>query len=416
VNGSWKLVVPLLAALAVAACNGGGNTSMPATSGASSVSRPAYITMPQWELKNQAVAACPQVTHKPTCLALRVIKNGVSPACDPSNGCGFTATQLEDAYGISKVLGNGSGTKVAVIEVGNYSNASSDLAEYRSEYDLGTGNMTVYNAAGDEGDYPETCEDYGWCLETALDIDMVSASCPKCDILLMEASDSISSLEEAEQSAVTLGATIVSNSWICYGSYDCDDSNFFNYFDTKGVAYLASSGDEAYNEIGAPSVGTSVIAVGGTQLQESGSKYSNVIWTDAGAGCETSITKPSWQKDPDCKGRTDADVSAEAGCAPGVAEYSSFYGGWTGVCGTSVASPFTAGIVALKGNSTGWDANGGESFWKLKKKKEKKDFENITEGSDGSCGGEYLCTAGTKQFGQYSGPGGWGTPLSDTAY
>jgi subtilase family serine protease len=421
VNGSLKLVVPLVAALAIAACNAGGSSNVPAGSGISSGAPMSSHVMPQWMVQHQARAACPQVEHQPTCLALEIIgKNGAPPPCSPSGGCGYTPAELEAAYGITSELGGGSGTTVAVIEVGDYADASSDISSFRTEYDLGSVTLTRYNAAGDEGDYPSTCQDYGWCLETALDMDMVSAACPKCNIDIMEATDSISSLEEAETSAVKLGATILSNSWICYGSWDCGDTNFGSYFDTAGIAYLASSGDDAYDNIGGPSVLDSVIAVGGTQLQKSGSTYSSIIWSDAGAGCADStevgspgVSKPKWQKDPDCTSRTDADVSLEAGCAPGVTEYSTYYGGWTGVCGTSVASPFTAGIIALKGNAAKLKA--GESFWKLKKKKLAKLYD-ITSGSDGSCGGEYLCTAGTKQFGQYSGPGGWGSALTDADY
>ena len=40
----------------------------------------------------------------------------------------------------------------------------------------------------------------------------------------------------------------------------------------------------------------------------------------------------------------------------------------------------------------------------------KKYLHAISEGTDGSCGGSYLCTAGTGQYGTYSGPAGWGTP------
>jgi hypothetical protein len=79
---------------------------------------------------------------------------------------------------------------------------------------------------------------------------MISAACPKCNIFLMEAKGRISDFEAAEAEAVTLGATILSNSWLCYGSYDCDDTNFPNYFNTKGVTYLASSGDAGYDSIG----------------------------------------------------------------------------------------------------------------------------------------------------------------------
>jgi subtilase family serine protease len=158
-----------------------------------------------------------------------------------------------------------------------------------------------------------------------------------------------------------------------------------------------------------------VIAVGGTQLALSGSKYSETIWDDSGSGCAdpsevggSGIPKPSWQHDPDCTYRTVGDVSGEAGCSPGVATYSSFYGGWSGVCGTSVPTPFIAGVVALAGNAGKME--GGKTFWKLNNRKLKKYIYDITSGSNGACGGEYLCTAGTEQFGQYSGPGGWGSP------
>ncbi|MBV8068197.1 MAG: S8 family serine peptidase [Candidatus Eremiobacteraeota bacterium] len=353
-----KLVAPLVAALALAACNGG-TSSMPAASGGSQGSALTYKAMPQWMSKHQARTMCPQVVGKPTCLALQVQKGGVTPLCSPSSSCGFTAQQLEAAYDITHELGNGSGTTVAVIEAGDLAAASTDLASYRSEYGLGTGNLTKYNENGQQSNYPPDCTGYGWCLETDLDIDMVSAACPKCNIALMEAKGGISDFEAAEKSAVAIGATILSNSWICYGSANCGDSNFPNYFNTNGIAYLASSGDAAFDNIGAPSVLDSVIAVGGTQLARSGSTYSETIWNDAGAGCADSsnlgggsISKPSWQHDPDCSNRTDADISLESGCSPGVAVYIGIYGGWNGVCGTSVASPFTAGIIALKGNAS----------------------------------------------------------------
>ncbi|HXO16594.1 MAG TPA: peptidase S8, partial [Candidatus Dormibacteraeota bacterium] len=173
-------------------------------------------------------------------------------------------------------------------------------------------------------------------------------------------------------------------------------------------------GDDAYGNIGGPSVLDTVIAAGGTQLAHSGSTYTESDWADAGAGCAdaahvgTAVPKPSWQHDPSCSSRTDSDVSSESGCSPGVAVYISLYGGWTGVCGTSVASPFLAAVTALAGNGASLGA--GKHFWTLKKKKLKKGIHAIKTGNDGSCGGSYLCTAGTGQFHTYSGPGGWGSP------
>ncbi|MGB6601139.1 MAG: S8 family serine peptidase [Candidatus Cybelea sp.] len=420
-NRSLKLVAPLVAALAIAACNAGGTSNMPAASGVSQGSPLSHNVIPQWMSKHQARTDCPQVTGKPTCLALQVEKGGISPLCSPSSGCGFTPQQLESAYDLTSKLGGGAGINVAVIEAGDLADASTALSTYRSQFGLPAGNLTKYNETGQQSNYPPSCSNYGWCLETALDIDMISASCPKCNIFLMEAKGGISDFEQAEKEAVTLGATILSNSWICPGSWDCGDSNFPNFFNTPGMVYLTSSGDNGYNNIGAPSVLDSVIAVGGTQLETSGSKFTETIWSDAGAGCASSsvvgspgVPKPSWQHDPSCTSRTDADVSSQSGCSPGVAVYTGAYAGWQGVCGTSVASPFTAGIVALKGN--GAKLNGGQTFWQLNRKHDRRDFHSITSGSDGSCGGSYLCTAGTKQFRNYSGPGGWGTPKSDRAY
>jgi hypothetical protein len=424
VNGSLKLIAPLLAALAIAACSSGGNSNMPASPGAPQGASTAFKNIPQWMAKHDARTMCPQVVGKPTCLALQGLKNGqVPPPCTPSSNCGYTPAQLETAYGLTGSLGNGSGTKVAVIEAGDLSSASTDLSTYRTQFGLGTASFFKYNENGQQSGYPPSCGNYGWCLETALDIDMVSASCPKCTIYLMEAKGGISDFEAAEASAVSLGATIASNSWICYGSSNCGDSNFPNYFNTPGVAYLASTGDAAYDNIGGPSVLASVVAAGGTQLHLSGSTYTESIWADAGAGCATAalvgtaVPKPSWQTDPSCANRTDGDISSESGCSPGVAVYTAVYGGWlANICGTSVASPFMAGIIALQGNPSAFGANGGKRFWTLSHKKLKKTIHKVLTGNDGSCSGSYLCTAGTNQFGQYSGPGGWGTAKGTKAF
>jgi subtilase family serine protease len=374
--------------------------------------------VPQWQAKHLARATCPQVIGKPTCFALQVLKGGITPLCSPSSGCGWTPAQLEAAYGLTGSLGKGSGTNIALIESGDVANASSDYSTYRNQYGLGPGNLTKYNENGQQSNYPPSCQNYGWCLESDLDIDMVAATCPKCNIFLMEAKGGISDLEAAEAEAVKLGATILSNSWGCYGSYDCGDPNFANYFDTPGIAYLAATGDAGYGNIAGPSVLASVIAVGGTQLAQSGSKYSESLWDGAGGGCSdpshvggSGVPKPSWQKDPDCSYRTVADVSAEAGCYPGVAVYASIYGGWTDVCGTSVASPLTAGVVALAGNAT--KLNAGKTFWTFQKKQHKRYFHHPGGGA-GSCG-NYLCGVGRYKT-YYSGPGGWGTPSGIKAY
>lgn len=403
-NGPIKLVVPLVATLAIAACSGASST-MPGTAGSSTVQPMARSPLPQWMIRNQAHAECPMVTGHPTCTALRV--NGITQNASPS---GWLPSDLQARYNTPSK--NGKGQIVGIVDAYDNPNIASDLAAYRSEFGLGTPNFKKYNQNGQQSGYPSGSA--GWGTEEDLDVDMVSAVCPKCTIYLIEANSSNSSdLESAEQTAVTLGAHIVSNSWICYGSNSCVDPSDFA---AKKTLYLAASGDAAYNENGNPESLANVVSVGGTQLAKSGSTYSESAWSDAGGGCSdngsgTGVAKPSWQHDPSCTYRTDSDVSSEAGCAPGVAEYDTYGGpGWIQERGTSAASPLNAGIFALAGNAS--TQNAAKNFWTQKKKKYKHDLHDITTGQNGSCGGSYLCTA----VKGYDGPTGWGSPNGIAAY
>jgi subtilase family serine protease len=396
VNGSVKLLAPLVAALAVAACNAGGSSNVPGTAGEASSPSSSRSTMPEWQAKGLAKAACPQAAGKATCLALIQSKSGISPAVS-----GWAPSDFQTRYNLPSST-NGKGQIVAIVDAYDNPNVASDVAAYRSQFGLGTANFTKYNQQGQKKNYPRGST--GWGVEIDLDVQMVSAACPLCTIYLVEANSSdFGDLQTAEAEAVTLGAHIVSNSWICYGSYDCVDQSIF---DQPGVLYTAGSGDAGYGAIGAPSALSSVVAVGGTVLSKNGSTYSESVWNGAGAGCATGVTKPSWQHDPDCTSRTDSDVSA---ISWQVAEYDTYgYSGWFTVGGTSVATPMVAAIFALAGNASSQDA--AKKIWSLKKRKRGKDLHAITTGSDGSCNGEYLCQAGTKQFHSYSGPAGWGTP------
>ena len=421
-NGSFRLF-SLVVALAIAGCNAAGSSNVP-TSGTQSQTGPsASAHVPGWQARHEARRVCKELAGGVQCDVL-VVTKGVKPDCSPSGGsCGFRPIDLETRYNLAGSLGKGSGTVVALIELGDLPNAASDLSTYRTEFGLGTATFAKYNEEGQQSNYPESCQDFGWCVETDLDIEMVSASCPLGTIYLIEGGNCggvVCGLENAEATAVKLGATILSNSWGCssfnYGE-NCGDPNFPNYFNTPGIAYLASSGDSGYPEIEWPAALANVLAVGGTQLEQSGSIYSETAWDGAGAGCATTTPKPPWQHDPLCNGKTISDISAEAGCSPGVAEYISSYGGWTGVCGTSVAAPLTAGIVALAGNET--KLTGGKTFWTLNRRKHKTELHQITSGSDGNCG-DYLCEAGLSKkdggYKKYSGPTGWGTPNGISAY
>ncbi len=232
---------------------------------------------------------------------------------------------------------------------------------------------------------------------------MVSAACPNCKILLVEAtSASDPDLGAAVNTAAQLGANAISNS---YGGSESSEitSEESAYFDHPGVFITASTGDDGFGTE-YPASSAHVTAVGGTSLQRSSSSsgrgWLETAWSGAGSGCSRYITKPSWQHDASCTKRMVADVSAVADPNTGVASYDSYgSGGWTVVGGTSAASPLIAGIFALTANSSQTSqfsyANGG-------------DFNDITSGSNGSCSGAtYECKAGAG----YDGPTGNGTPI-----
>lgn len=394
-NRHLKFIAPLAAALAFAACSSGSGN---APSLASAVPNAGSHWMPQWKAKGLARRACPEDPGHVECLAL-IDSRG---AQHDTSGYGWTPQDVQKAYNLPSST-KGSGQLVAIVDSYDNPNVASDLAVYRSHFGLGTAKFKKFNQEGQQKNYPQG--NVGWGVEIDLDTQMVSAVCPKCTIYLIEAESSAGSdSDAAEAEAVKLGAHIVSNSWICYG-YSC--TVFPNYFNKPGVIYTAGSGDEGYNVIGPPMAYSTVDAVGGTVLSYSGSGYSESVWDGAGSGCTSQAQKPKWQKDPSCTDRTTADVSA---LASDFAEYDTYGsgGGWFPVSGTSVATPLIAAVYALAGNAK--TQHGPKSLWTLKKGVLKKSLHYISTGSNGSCGGSYLCTAGTNQFGTYSGPAGFGTP------
>jgi hypothetical protein len=346
--------------------------------------------------------ACPHVAREAACLGMIESKGTISPLL-----AGWAPSDLQTRYNLPSST-KGSGQIVAIVDAYDNPNVASDLAVYRAEFNLGTANFTKYNQDGQTSNYPSG--NVSWGVNKDQEVEMVSAACPKCTIYLIEANTSNGAdLQAAEVEAVKLGAHIVTNGWTCNDSVLCVDRSDF---DTPGVVYLASSGTDGYDEAGAPAAFASVVAVGGTVLSKSGSTYGETVWFDDDSGCAPGVTKPSWQHDPDCTSRTINDISA---VATDVATYDSYgYAGWTTGRGTDISVALNAGVFGLAGNAS--TQNAAEKFWTLSKKKRSKELHYISTGNDGSCGGEYLCTAGTKQFGTYSGPAGWGTPNGIKAY
>ncbi|WP_405829981.1 putative Ig domain-containing protein [Streptomyces sp. NBC_01176] len=345
------------------------------------------------------------------------IKQKLAAAVSPDAAAavsGLSPANLHSAYNLPST--GGSGLTVAVVDAYNDPNAESDLATYRSQFGLSActkanGCFKQVSQTGSTTSLPTN--DSGWAGEEALDIDMVSAVCPNCNIILVEAtSPTDANLGTAENEAVALGAKFVSNSWggAESSSQTSEDTSYFKH---PGVAITVSSGDEAY---GAeyPATSQYVTAVGGTALStSSGSRgWTESVWKTSstegtGSGCSAYDAKPSWQTDTGCSRRMESDVSAVADPATGVAVYDTYGGsGWAVYGGTSASAPIIAGVYALAGTPGSADYPAKYPYAHT------SSLYDVTSGNNGSCSPSYFCTATTG----YDGPTGWGTPNGTAAF
>ncbi len=369
-------------------------------------------------------AVCPAASPGTArCLALRRTDVAPRPASAVSLLApppGYGPADLQSAYALPSSTA-GSGMTVAVVDAFDLPTAESDLAAYRSAFGLPA--CTTANGCFQKVDqnggtnYPKS--DPGWGQEIALDIDMVSAICPNCHILLVEANDAqFADLGTAVNTAVSMGAVAVSNSyggpeWIGETLYD-------SYYDHPGVAITVSTGDCGFQcqpngnsfdwVVGYPAASPDVIAVGGTKLvpDSSARGWSESAWGDAtepggaGSGCSLYEPKPSWQHDTNCSMRMEADVSAVADPKTAVAVYVS--GGWTMFGGTSASAPIIAATYALAGGPASGTYPAGYLYSHAAALNDVVGGNNNIFGQ--TCSPTYFCNG----VAGYDGPTGLGTP------
>lgn len=376
---------------------------------------------------------CPQSVTPGVMQCSIVVHSQVSvqAANKPASGS-LSPGQLRSAYGLSKAAFSSNKDTIAIVDAYNDWHAAGDLATYRSYYGLGACKMStkclrVVNQKGTTAWYPKG--NAGWAEEESLDLDMVSAICPKCKILLVESNATTAgSLSAAEATAVRLGAKFISNSW--GGPEFSTEASYDGAFEHTGVAVTVAAGDDGYS-YGAqwPAVSPDVTAVGGTTLWMKGkTRTQEKVWNlgagDAtNSGCSVYETQQTWQASYSSActspssptARVDNDVAADADPRTGPAVYDSYPEpgvglpkGWQQLGGTSASSPIIAAVYALA-NPGGAPASASlpTQFPYLAT----SGLRDITVGSNGSCG-SYLCTAGTG----YDGPAGLGVPNGVNAF
>jgi subtilase family serine protease len=378
-----------------------------AFSGTAQASSPTAMTSARAS-KATRVHVCASIIGQMHCDAIRISggtssAGGVTP--NASTPSGYFPADLQSAYKLPSSTA-GSGQTVGIVDAFDDPSAEADLGVYRAQFGLPA--CTTANgcfrkvAQNGSQNYPR--RNGGWAQEISLDLDMVSAICPKCHILLVEAkSATIANLGAAVNEAAALGATEISNS---YGGSDATDASapFYNH---PGIAVTASTGDSGFG-VQFPASSHFVTAVGGTSLTRANNSrgWSETAWSGAGSGCSTKNPALSGQAsfNTGCAKRAVADVSADADPNTGVAVFDSFsfqgFSGWLVFGGTSVAAPIIASVYALAGNAASIDNNFPYTHDSA------STLNDVTAGSNGSCSPSQLCTARAG----WDGPTGLGTP------
>jgi hypothetical protein len=404
------------------------------------VAQPANATRLGYSLtpsSTEPYAVCPPTPGQVECMSILdppAVKTasgykvlGVGPQLEGGGeGGGLDPKELQEAYKIPAT--GGSTQTVAIVDAYDDPNAEADLQKYREKYKIyyksgetactkANGCFKKVNQEGKEEKYPtdkypiisETGGVEDWGLEMSLDLDMVSAACPECHILLVEATNrEKANLYAAEKEAASLeGTTEISNSW--GGEEFPEEASDDEYFNHKGIPITVAAGDAGYG-VAYPAASKDVISVGGTTLKkraESERGWEESVWGGSGSGCSLYESKPEWQHDPTCARRTDNDVAAVANNKESpVSVYDSYEYeedggtgklGWVLLGGTSVATPLVAGIEAHATKVV--KEEGAEAFYR-------HSLFDVTSGSDGTCGHTYICEAEEG----YDGPTGWGAP------
>ncbi|MEP6525860.1 MAG: hypothetical protein ABJA86_01750 [Nocardioidaceae bacterium] len=398
-----RVLVSILAAGTMAAA--GLTSSLP---GASAAPRPTAAM--------HAERVCAKTVERghATCFAEVLVNTSraVPRTASPPPGA-LTPSQVQDAYKLTGLLS--SGRTVAIVDAYGYPNLNRDLKIYRTQFGLpactkGNGCLKIMNQ---NGGTQLPAFNLGWAGEQALDVDAVSATCPDCKIIVVQAnSNSFADLGKAVNTAAAkAGVVAISNSYGTSGG-DAADSSYGIYYNHPGIAVTASTGDSGYQGGSYPASSRYTTAVGGTSLVTAGNTrgWKETVWSGAGSGCSTYNAALPVQAgfDTGCTNRAMADVAAAADPNQGgLAVYfpvSATTSTWAQVGGTSESAPIIASVYALSGHTGGYPNALPYGH--------PAGLYDIKSGSNGTCPLTQWCNARVG----WDGPTGVGTPHGKGAF
>ena len=336
-------------------------------------------------------------------LALAWPGGGFSPPRGPGPGRaaaapdlpGLTPAQLRTAYDLGPLLRrgiDGRGQTIVIVDSFGSPTIARDLAVFDQRFGLpAPPSLRVIQPAGPVPAYRPTSSRTGEASETTLDVEAAHVMAPGASILLVETP----TLEEEGRSGfpqiVTAEEYVIRHhlGGVISQSFGATEQTFRSaaalrqlrgpYLLAARPAYrvtvLAATGDtgaagltySTHSHFATPAVGWPasdplVTAVGGTQLDLTPAgirRRPDVAWSNSGGGRSAVFARPAYQDGvagivgPD---RGIPDISMNAACASGMDTYGTFPGGppgWSVTCGTSLATPLFAGIVALADQEAG---------------------------------------------------------------
>jgi len=264
--------------------------------------------------------------------------------------------------------------------------------------DLTTGQFTEVNETGGSR-LPSA--DPGWGSEAILDVEAVSAVCPQCRILLVDAATpSDADLNAAIDTAMAGGARFVSMSW---GGND-DGRSLTALADHPKVSFFAASGDAGY-ATSYPAADPHVLSVGGVSSTWVDGAWVDSAWSGAGSGCSPWQPSVPAEAVPDAiaacgeDAKPTADISALADPTTGFLVTDGSM--WMATGGTSLATPIATALAAMA------DANDAFAPYA-----HRDAITDVTLGASTGCSGRRACEAKPG----WDGPTGLGVPTSPAAW
>jgi subtilase family serine protease len=357
-----------------------------------------------------------------------VIVDGHGAPATSSLPSGYGPKQFHGAYSLPEATS--AAQTIAIVDAYDDPTIRNDLTAYDRTFgipDLPTCGSSVttscFSKVNQNGaTSPLPSKNAGWALEIALDVETAHEICQNCKVVLVEASSSSgANLDAAEETAVALRATEISNSWGTNSEYsgELSENAHFNH---PGIAITVASGDNGYEHFGFPAASPDVIDAGGTTLKvtQANGLYSwagESTWSGSGSGCSVDFSAQAWQTgaagwlSAGCgQARGVADVAADADPNTGAAVYDTtrYNGrsGWFQVGGTSLASPLIAGVYALAGNAASVAYPAALPY------RATSALHDVTEGpATGTC-----TTTACRAAAGYDGPTGMGTPSGTAGF